>query len=299
MPPVPAPGRRVAAGFIDLLPVGFVALALSDRVSADDGVAANLSGGRAVLALAIVLAYSFAAETLTGTTPGKWIVGLTVVDADERRPDLRAISLRTLFRPIDALPVLYLVGFIVMLATPDKQRIGDLVAKTRVVRRDDVRETAPVQARAGFLLGALTVVTLGIGAVSWAATSDDDDDDRVGASDYETDVVPLVDRTMDVVFRDPSADDLVALFAPGVATADEVEQSLESVGAGVGALDGEPRIVEHEVFEDQQVPGIGDDIDVVRVRLEATFENGPGDVVITLCDIDGDLRLLRWDVSLR
>lgn len=37
-------------------------------------------------------------------------------------------------RLIDWLPFFYLIGFITMLATgSDRQRIGDLVAKTRVV----------------------------------------------------------------------------------------------------------------------------------------------------------------------
>ena len=35
---------------------------------------------------------------------------------------------------IDMLPALYLLGFIVLLATPRKQRIGDLAAGTTVAR---------------------------------------------------------------------------------------------------------------------------------------------------------------------
>ena len=46
----------------------------------------------------------------------------------------RATFLRNLLRPIDGL-VLYLVGFIVICVSPRRQRIGNRVAVTIVVRR--------------------------------------------------------------------------------------------------------------------------------------------------------------------
>jgi len=57
-----------------------------------------------------------------------------VTRTDGARPGAGAILGRTLLRLVDSLPFLYLLGFIVMVATPRKQRIGDLVAGTTVTR---------------------------------------------------------------------------------------------------------------------------------------------------------------------
>lgn len=73
-----------------------------------------------------------------GTTPGKKLVGLQVLDAQGLRLTLPQVITRNLLRGIDAFPSLYLIGGITALLTPRTQRLGDLVAGTIVVRRDAV-----------------------------------------------------------------------------------------------------------------------------------------------------------------
>ncbi|HEX9540106.1 MAG TPA: hypothetical protein VGA04_18250 [Streptosporangiaceae bacterium] len=62
-------------------------------------------------------------------------MGLRVLGAPGARPSVWAVTLRTLLRVVDWLPLLYLAGFITMLATGTRrQRIGDLGARTAVAR---------------------------------------------------------------------------------------------------------------------------------------------------------------------
>jgi uncharacterized RDD family membrane protein YckC len=44
------------------------------------------------------------------------------------------VAIRTVLRLVDGLPFLYLVGFIAMVASKQKQRLGDMAAGTIVVK---------------------------------------------------------------------------------------------------------------------------------------------------------------------
>src|SRR6266567_7493718 len=148
-------GRRIAAALIDivLLTGLFVILSLIvGQTSAGIGsfhislslvkitrngqpaVNISLNGAWAVLYLALLPLYYFALETSIGQTVGKRLLGLRVLRADGGRPSGWAIAGRTLLRLVDGLPVLYLAGFITMLATgrARRQRLGDLAAGTAV-----------------------------------------------------------------------------------------------------------------------------------------------------------------------
>jgi hypothetical protein len=81
------------------------------------------------------LIYYFGFEALFGATVGKWLVGLRVTDREGRLPAPRQIALRTVMRVVDGLPVGYLVGGSVALYSPMRQRLGDQLARTYVVRR--------------------------------------------------------------------------------------------------------------------------------------------------------------------
>lgn len=80
------------------------------------------------------LSYYFGFEASDGRTLGKRLLGLRVVGIDGARQGVGAIGVRTILRVIDALPVLYLVGLLVTLVTSRRQRLGDLAARTQVVR---------------------------------------------------------------------------------------------------------------------------------------------------------------------
>lgn len=135
-------GRRNGAALIDvaLLTGVFLIFGLTvGEIRTDSGTErgfyTDLDPAWWLVYLAVVLAYHFAFEVAAGQSVGKRLLGLRVVRADGSRPSVAAIAVRTLLRLVDWLPLLYLVGFIVMLATGERrQRLGDLAAKTRVAR---------------------------------------------------------------------------------------------------------------------------------------------------------------------
>lgn len=193
-PPAPAPalrhllGLRVAAALIDvaLLTGLFVIMGLvtGGTPAPTPGVASWSVGsaaagtwwirlGEATVAgwwlaayLALVLAYFFASEATTGMTVGKRLLGLRVACSDGTRPPASAVAGRTLLRLVDWLPMLYLVGFLCVLATGRRQqRLGDLAASTLV----GVAPSLPARRRHPLLAG--TVAGLAIVALSVRVTS--------------------------------------------------------------------------------------------------------------------------------
>lgn len=67
-----------------------------------------------------------------GATPGMRLLGLRTTTEWGTQPSLRAYNLRWLMLIIDSFP-LCLIGVVVMAASPQHQRVGDLVARTLVV----------------------------------------------------------------------------------------------------------------------------------------------------------------------
>lgn len=79
--------------------------------------------------------YYFGCESTAGQTEGKRLVGIRVRSDDGTPASTRGVAIRTILRIIDVLPLLYLVGFVVMMATGvRRQRLGDLVGRTIVTR---------------------------------------------------------------------------------------------------------------------------------------------------------------------
>jgi uncharacterized RDD family membrane protein YckC len=58
------------------------------------------------------------------------------VRKDAGNPGLLRAFLRNLLRLVDALPVLSILGVVLIIYSPEKARVGDLVAGTRVVKVD-------------------------------------------------------------------------------------------------------------------------------------------------------------------
>lgn len=143
VPPVPGGGpetvvgRRIGAALIDLVVLGvlsFLVAALFGGASAGGGsVGFELTGGPALVLMAVVLGYYIVLEGVRGQTLGKMALGIKVVAADGGPASVTAVVIRTLLRIVDGF-FFYLVGLIVMLASPRKQRVGDMAAKTLVVR---------------------------------------------------------------------------------------------------------------------------------------------------------------------
>jgi len=121
-------GRRVAAVLVDVILVGV----LTSIVGAGVGPGA-LAG---VIGLVISFGYFIYLEGTYGQTLGKMALDLVVVTEDGGDVDYGPAAIRTLLRLVDVLPVFYLVGFILMLVTDRKQRLGDIAADTVVVRAE-------------------------------------------------------------------------------------------------------------------------------------------------------------------
>lgn len=85
----------------------------------------------------IGLAYYIVMETMYGGTVGKLALGLKVVKEDGSAPDWQTSIVRTLLRIVDGL-FFYLIGAILVWTSPTNQRLGDKVAKTLVVKKDQV-----------------------------------------------------------------------------------------------------------------------------------------------------------------
>lgn len=87
----------------------------------------------------VLLSYFFLQETLYSTTIGKRFMGLMVVTENGERLSWRSAFLRNLLRYIDI--GFFLLGGVLVLLKPRRQRIGDFVADTLVVRRSSVPAT--------------------------------------------------------------------------------------------------------------------------------------------------------------
>ena len=93
----------------------------------------DLTGWPFVLALAVFFAYYIVPEAQWGATPGKRVVGLRVIREDGAVIGWRESIIRNVLRIVDGF-VLYAIGVILILTSAKRQRLGDRVAETIVVR---------------------------------------------------------------------------------------------------------------------------------------------------------------------
>jgi uncharacterized RDD family membrane protein YckC len=83
--------------------------------------------------LGIIVVYFVVLEGLAGATVGKWLVGLRVVTPDGHKPGLSKGLLRNVLRVVDTLPALNILGVVLIACSPERARLGDRVAGTRVI----------------------------------------------------------------------------------------------------------------------------------------------------------------------
>ncbi len=89
--------------------------------------------GYGLLSFIIFLAYFTYLEGSRGQTVGKMITKIKVVSEDGSSIDMNQAFIRNLLRIIDGL-LAYLVGAILIWRSDEKQRLGDSIAKTLVVK---------------------------------------------------------------------------------------------------------------------------------------------------------------------
>lgn len=131
-------GRRVVATLIDGLifsVIGYLATSLfGTTVESSSFQLTTLSPGGSAVLFVVALAYYILLEGLLGRTVGKMATGIRVVREDGATPPgFGPATIRTLLRIIDGL-LGNLVGFIIVQASQKRQRLGDMAAKTLVVR---------------------------------------------------------------------------------------------------------------------------------------------------------------------
>jgi uncharacterized RDD family membrane protein YckC len=120
-------GRRFLALLIDAIIVGVVTSFLSILFR-------NAPAVSSLLSVIIVFGYFIVMEATQGATVGKMALGLRVVKTDGSPITWSESVIRNLLRIVDGL-FAYLVGAILIWNSPLKQRLGDRVAHTVVVRR--------------------------------------------------------------------------------------------------------------------------------------------------------------------
>lgn len=126
-------GRRAVAVIID----GIVYFILAWIVAAVTGGTTSggfeLNGSPAFLSFALFFAYYVGLEMARGATLGKMLLGIRVVSEDGGPIDFQASLIRNVLRLVDGFFV-YLVAAILVWKSEKKQRLGDRVAHTVVVR---------------------------------------------------------------------------------------------------------------------------------------------------------------------
>ena len=129
--------RRVLAIIADglLLGVLFSAISVLARMAGIGEADAPLFAGYTWAGGFFVLAMAYYAllEGYRGQTVGKMLFGIKVVREEGGVPGFKAALIRSLLRVVDGL-FGYLVGFVAVLASEKNQRLGDMAARTLVVR---------------------------------------------------------------------------------------------------------------------------------------------------------------------
>lgn len=135
-------GRRAVAIIIDAFVYFILAWIIASATGGTTSTGFELNGGPAFLSFILFLAYYVGLEATRGATLGKMLLGLRVLKEDGSPVDIQAALIRNILRIVDGLFV-YLVGAILVWKSEKKQRLGDRVAHTVVVRGSSVPE-APV-----------------------------------------------------------------------------------------------------------------------------------------------------------
>ncbi len=85
-----------------------------------------------VFFVAIILYYVLL-EGWFGLTVGKWALGLRVMAVGGGKPGIKRAVLRNALRMVDSLPAFNILGALLILRSPERARVGDRWASTRVV----------------------------------------------------------------------------------------------------------------------------------------------------------------------
>ncbi|RLM36490.1 RDD family protein [Haloarcula sp. Atlit-120R] len=122
-------GQRIGAIIIDIVLIAIVSSVISGILAQ-----VRLAFLGSLFGLVIGFGYYIYLEGTYGQTVGKMALDIVVVTEDGDPIEYGPAAIRTVLRIVDALPAFYLIGIVAVLVTDRKQRLGDIVADTVVVR---------------------------------------------------------------------------------------------------------------------------------------------------------------------
>jgi len=144
--PLASLGSRIIAGIIDYIIIGIIAgiiffVAFAPFFMSSGRMGGMMPGfgwrwlsGMFLIQFLLWLVYFTYFEGTSGQTIGKKVAHIKVVKNDESKCDVGSALIRNILRIIDHLPFIYILGMILIAATNKKQRLGDMLAKTIVVK---------------------------------------------------------------------------------------------------------------------------------------------------------------------
>jgi uncharacterized RDD family membrane protein YckC len=151
MAPVPradtrVTGRRVVQYLIDAFLVGLIPGLVSIPFDRSSSTAIHVLGAFVTFVTFVVIGFTYwvyVPHKQNGQTLGMKVVGVRVISKDGGRANMGQFFIRWICLIFDAIPYTWpftgLVGFIVILCSRDRQRIGDHLARTLVISTDSTR----------------------------------------------------------------------------------------------------------------------------------------------------------------
>lgn len=125
-------GKRVLGAIIDIVVLMVVSVVFAMNFGGAEGISFSVTGIPAVVLFALIFLYFIIMEAATGRTIGKYILKTKVVNETGEKLSWGQSVARNLMRIVDGF-AFYLVGFVVVLASQNKQRIGDMISRTYVI----------------------------------------------------------------------------------------------------------------------------------------------------------------------
>lgn len=139
-------GSRIVAGLIDFTIIIIIAFILYSLTFASRfmfgmpwggpmlGFGWGWYGGMFGIQFLLWVIYFTYFEGTSGQTIGKKITNIRVVKGDGSACDFGSALLRNILRIVDHLPFLYLLGIVLIAATERRQRLGDMLANTILIK---------------------------------------------------------------------------------------------------------------------------------------------------------------------
>lgn len=128
-------GLRFVALVIDVIILGILGYLIGAVTGGTSGAGFQLEGGPAFLYYLLSFLYYVLMEAFMGGTVGKLALGMRVELEDGSPITIGASVIRNLLRFVDFLPFFYILGMIMISTSPLKQRLGDRLAKTVVIKK--------------------------------------------------------------------------------------------------------------------------------------------------------------------